>query len=65
MSIDLTPALAVALAVGAWQVLHWRRRANVGALPEVGDAPPGAEPIAAPRLDDNGLGAYSLELPGR
>lgn len=63
MEIDLTAALAVAMVVGVWQLLHWRPAADLGALPDVGDAPPDAEPIVTPHFNDNGLGAYSLELP--
>jgi hypothetical protein len=33
-------------------------------MSSVGDAPPGAEPIASPRLNDAGLGTYSLDLSG-
>lgn len=63
MHIDLTAALAVALVVAVWQLFRWRPRIESRALPDVGDAPADAEPILAPQLDDNGLGAYSLEMP--
>lgn len=34
-------------------------------LPSVGDAPPDAEPIASPQLDDDGVGTYSLHFSPR
>ena len=63
MSIDLTAALAVALVVGVWLLARQRTHGRRGPLPNVVDAPPSAEPIAPLRMNDNGLGTYSLDLP--
>jgi len=60
---DLTAALVVALAVAAWRFGRRRSRSQTGAMQSVGDAPPHAEPITWPRLNDNGVGTYSLDLP--
>ena len=65
MVLDLTAALVVALVVFAWRVGRRRSRDGAGTLPSVSDAPPGADPITTPRLNDNGLGTYSLNLPER
>ena len=57
------PFLWIALLVTAWRWLTRRRSGGTtGALPNVGDAPSTAEPIARPELDDNGLATYSLNL---
>jgi hypothetical protein len=64
MNLDLTAALVVALVVAAWRFGRRRSRYETGAMPSVGNAPPGAEPIARYRLNDDGLGAYSLDLSG-
>lgn len=65
MAIDLTAALFVALVVllivGLRKIGTSRTRSR-GRLQDVGDAPPSAEPIATPRLDDIGLGTYSLDV---
>lgn len=60
------PFLVLALAVSAWRWLSSRRpRQAHGPLHDVGTAPPDAEPVLRPRLDDNGLATYSLRPPGR
>jgi hypothetical protein len=64
MNLDLTAALVVALVVAAWRFGHRRSRSETGAMPIVGDAPADADPIASPRLNDDGLGTYSLDRSG-
>lgn len=61
------PFLWLALIVGAWRWATRRRSSSnaFGPLASVGDAPPGAEPVIRPRLDDNGLATYSMVVPGR
>jgi hypothetical protein len=60
------PFLWIALLVTAWRWLtHRRSRPTLGPMPNVGDAPPGAEPMIRPRLDDNGLATYSFAFPDR
>lgn len=57
------PVLLIALIAAA---VRWLRRPHGPAttpLPEVGDAPADAEPLIRPRLDDNGLGTYSMFAP--
>jgi len=63
MAIDLTAALVVALVVGVWQLVRRRTPRRSEPFPNVVDAPPSAEPIAPLRLNDNGLGTYSLDVP--
>jgi hypothetical protein len=59
------PFLLLALLVAAWRWLTRRRAATepTESLPDVGDAPPDAEPIIRPRLDDNGLATYTMVIP--
>lgn len=55
------PFLWLALLVTAWRWLTRRRSpAPSGPLPDIGDAPPQAQPIVRLRLDDNGLATYSM-----
>jgi hypothetical protein len=59
------PVLWLALLVAA---LRWLRGPTAGAftsgdLPDIGDAPADAEPVFRPRLDDNGLGTYTMVVP--
>lgn len=59
------PFLWLALIVAAWRWLT-RRRSRTSAFgpgPSVGNAPPDAEPVIRPRLDDNGLATYSMVIP--
>jgi hypothetical protein len=51
MSLDLTAALVVFLAVAVWRLLRPRTRRRSGPLPDVPDATPRAVPIEAPGLD--------------
>lgn len=60
---ELTPALVFTVLVIATALRTKPRWFRTGGLPSVGDAPPSATPVAWPRLDDNGLGTYSLDLP--
>jgi hypothetical protein len=61
------PFLWLALIVAAWRWVTRRRSDSnaFGPVASVGDAPPDAEPLIRPRLDDNGLGTYSMVVPGR
>jgi hypothetical protein len=60
------PFLWIALLVAAWRWLgHRRSRPTLGPMPNVGDAPPDAEPMIRPRLDDNGLATFSFAFPDR
>jgi hypothetical protein len=61
--MDLSTALVVALIVYAWRALRRTRGTWSGPIANVGDAPPDAEPIARPRLNDDGLATYSLHIP--
>lgn len=58
------PFLWLALLVAA---LRWLRHPHTawqtGDMPDVADAPADATPLARPRLEDNGLGTYSMVLP--
>jgi hypothetical protein len=54
------------IVVAAWR---WLRQPSTaawasGPLADVGDAPADAEPMFRPRLDDNGLGTYTMVVPG-
>jgi hypothetical protein len=57
------PTGVVVLVVVAW--LFRRRQSPSGgdAMPEVGQPPADAEPVAEPRLQDIGAGSYDLPLP--
>lgn len=55
--------LILALVKAAWRFAHRERPLTRGPLPEVGDAPASATAIASPRLNDDGLATYSLDLP--
>lgn len=58
------PFLWIALVVTGWRWLRRRRsRRPLGPIPRVGHAPPDAQPIIRPRLDDNGLATYSFRFP--
>lgn len=60
--MELTAAMFVAFLVAAWRMVRGRPRTATGPLPDVGDAPPGAEPIARYRPFNDGLGAYWMEF---
>lgn len=62
MVVDLTPALVVALAVGMWKLVRRRTSRRREPFPNVPDAPPSADPIAALRMGGDGLGTYSLDM---
>lgn len=57
------PFLWLALAVAVWRWLRHPHGPSTRPLPNVGDAPAGAEPLIRPRLDDNGLATYSMVVP--
>ncbi len=59
------PFLWLALLVAGWRWMTRRRaeRSHAGPLLDVADAPPDAEPVFRPRLDDNGLATYSTFVP--
>ena len=60
--MDLTVVMVAALIVYAWRAMRRTRGAWSGPIANVGDAPPDAEPIARPRLNDDGLGTYRFDL---
>lgn len=47
-----------------WLARRRSRSPGSGRLPNVPDAPTDATPLIRPRLDDNGLGTYTLVIPG-
>lgn len=59
------PFLWLALLVAAWRWLRTPTHTGweTGNLPDVADAPPDAEPMVQPRLDDNGLATYTMVIP--
>lgn len=61
--MDLSTVMVLALIVYAWRALRRTRGIWSGPIADVGDAPPDAEPIARPRLSDDGLATYYLHLP--
>jgi hypothetical protein len=61
--MELFAALVVFLSVATWTFARRRRTNPFGPLPEVGDAPPGAEPLGSWRAADDGLWTYWLDLP--
>ena len=62
MVLDLTAALVVALVVGMWKLARRRTSRRREPFPNVPDAPPSAEPIAALRMGGDGLGTYWLDV---
>jgi hypothetical protein len=50
MTLELTAALVVFLAVAVWLLVRRRTPRRRGPLPDVPDAPPTAVPIGAPGL---------------
>jgi hypothetical protein len=67
MDLPAFPVIpAVLLIVYAWRAVRRTRGSWSGPLPDIGEAPPDAEPIVRPRLNDDGLVTFSLDLtPGR
>ena len=64
MSLDLTAALVVFLAVAIWRFARRPRRTRSShTFPDVGTAPPSAHPVTVWRYNDDGLGMYSHDLP--
>jgi hypothetical protein len=63
MSLDLTAALVVFLAVAVWRFARRRRPSRGKPLPDVGSAPPSADPVAVPWWNDDGLGMHYREVP--
>ena len=60
------PFLWIALAVKGWRWLTGAHSSTAqDPLPNVDDAPPDAEPVFRPSLDDNGLATFSLTPPTR
>jgi len=55
-------ALALALLVVAWLFGRRLPRTIHGPMPNVGQAPSDAAPVAIPRMQDIGLGSYELPL---
>ena len=58
----IIPAGVVALVGVAWALRRRSSRSSLGSMPEVGQPPADAEPIAEPRLQDIGAGSYELPL---
>lgn len=50
MTLDLTAAAGVFLALAVWVLVRGRTPRASGPLPDVPDAPPTAEPIEAPGM---------------
>lgn len=63
MNLDLTAALVVFLAVLVVRFARWRRPRRPEPLPDVGGAPPSAQPVAVPSWNTDGIGMYYRELP--
>lgn len=60
------PFLVLALVVMGLRRLRrerGRRRLFAGPLPDIADAPPDAQPMLTPRLDDNGLATFTMVVP--
>jgi hypothetical protein len=62
VSWEVSAAFVVAIAIAAWRAFRRRGGSEWGPMREVADAPSDALPIASPRLNDDGLGTYSLHL---
>jgi hypothetical protein len=63
MGLELTAALIVLLAVAVVRLVRRRAPNQRKPLPDVGSAPPSAEPIAVQWWTDDGLWRYYRELP--
>ena len=59
---ELSAAFVVAIAIAAWRTFRRRGRSEWAPVRDVADAPSDSRPLAAPRLNDDGLGTYSLHL---
>ncbi len=60
--MDLTLLTVAALMIYAWRAMRRTRGAWSGPIEDVGEAPPDAEPIGRPRLNDDGTGTFRLDL---
>jgi hypothetical protein len=58
----IIPAAVVALVAVVWVLRRRTTRSGFGSMPDVGQPPADAEPIAEPRLQDIGAGSYELPL---
>jgi hypothetical protein len=66
MPFELSAALVVFLALMVWRAAHRRRVSNHGPLPDVGEAPPSADPAFVWRYIDDGLySRYLTAVPPR
>jgi hypothetical protein len=63
MPLELTAALVVFLGLIVWRAAHRQRSKEVGPLPDVGEAPPSADPVLVWRYNDDGFTRYLAEVP--
>ena len=61
--MEMTVALIALIVVTVWRAVRRQRTNPFGPLPDVGDAPPGAAPLASWRMSDDGLWTHYLDLP--
>jgi hypothetical protein len=60
--MDLTLFTVAALVIYAWRAIRRTRGDWSGPIADVAEAPPDAEPIGRPRLNDDGLATFRLDL---